>query len=309
MAKKEKIKKNNDNNADINIDKKVDINDKETKIYTKDNNKARVDEDVKIYKTESERKKDLENLKHTKNKTFFTAMGHAIDGVIRAFKTERNLRIDYIIGLFVLITSLFFDFTKTEFACLCLTIGFVIFAEMINSVCEYIVDLITDRYDDRAKAAKDIAAGGVLISSGVAVIVAYFLFADKIYNATTSVITSIFSSKLHVLFTIIFAVILLAVILKGMFSKGEKYSQAYPSARVALAFALTTYVYIITKSIFVGAVAFILSVMIAQIRIENTKIRPIYILISAILGILVVLIIYQIVLMGPNITGFISNLK
>ena len=36
-----------------------------------------------------------------KNKTFFSAMGHAVDGVIRAFKTERNLRIDYIIGLFV----------------------------------------------------------------------------------------------------------------------------------------------------------------------------------------------------------------
>ena len=134
-------------------------------------------------------------------------MGHAIDGVIRAFKTERNLRIDYIIGLFVLICSLFFDFTKTEFACLCLTIGFVIFAEMINSTVEYIVDLITDKYDDRAKAAKDIAAGGVLISSGVAVVVAYFLFADKIYNATTAVISSVLSSKLHVLFTITFAII------------------------------------------------------------------------------------------------------
>ena len=177
-------------------------------------------------KTEKEIKKEenLEKLKHTKNKTFMTALGHAMDGVIRAFKTERNLRIDYIIGLFVLIGSLFFDFTKTEFACLCLTIGFVIFSEMVNSAIEYVVDLVTDKYDDRAKAAKDIAAGGVLISSCVAVIVAYFLFVDKLSNATTAVITSVLSSKLHVLFTIIFAVILLAIILKGMFGKGEKVS-------------------------------------------------------------------------------------
>lgn len=98
-------------------------------------------------------------LKNVKNKTFYKALGHAFDGVIRAFKTERNLRIDYFIGALVLIASLFFDFTKTEFACICLTIGFVIFAEMINSVTEYIVDLVTDMYDDRAKAAKDIAAG------------------------------------------------------------------------------------------------------------------------------------------------------
>ena len=138
-----------------------------------------------------EEKNKVNELKQVKNKTFFTALGHAIDGVIKAFKTERNLRIDYLIGLLVFLASLFFDFTKTEFACLCLTIGFVIFAEMINSTVEYIVDLVTDRYDDRAKAAKDIAAGGVLIASGVAVVVAYFLFADKLYNATTAVISSI----------------------------------------------------------------------------------------------------------------------
>ena len=91
---------------------------------------------------EEAKQKRLDELKHTKNKTFFTAMRHALDGVIRAFKTERNLRIDYIIGLFVLLCSLFFDFSKTEFACLCLTIGFVIFAEMINSTVEYIEKIV-----------------------------------------------------------------------------------------------------------------------------------------------------------------------
>ena len=75
-----------------------------------------------------EEKNKVNELKQVKNKTFFTALGHAIDGVIKAFKTERNLRIDYLIGLLVFLASLFFDFTKTEFACLCLTIGFVIFA-------------------------------------------------------------------------------------------------------------------------------------------------------------------------------------
>ena len=281
---------------------------KETK---KANNKEDVENKPHETKTKKEelKEKRLEELKHTKNKTFFTAMHHALDGVIRAFKTERNLRIDYIIGLFVLICSLFFDFTKTEFACLCLTIGFVIFAEMINSTVEYIVDLITDKYDDRAKAAKDIAAGGVLISSIVAVVVAFFLFADKIGMATTSVLSTIFSSNIYILFTIIFAVILLVVILKGFFGKGSSsYSAVYPSARVALAFGLTTYVYIITKSFLVGGVALILSVIIAQIRVENTKTRAIYMIISAIIGILVVLIIYQMTLMGPQFSTLVHNL-
>lgn len=253
---------------------------------------------------EAIKKKHLENLKDIKNKNFFTAIGHAIDGVICAFKTERNLRIDYIIGLFVLITSLFFDFSKTEFACLCLTIGFVIFSEMINSTVEYVVDLITDKYDERAKAAKDIAAGGVFVSALVAVVVAYFLFVDKIYLAANTVLSTILNSKLYILFTIMFASIILVVILKGMFSRKKTFIVSYPSARVTLAFAMTTYVYIVTKSMFVGGVSFILSIIIAQIKIENEKNGLIYIVFSGLLGVLLVLIIYQIILIKP----FLVNL-
>lgn len=252
--------------------------------------------------------KNLEDLKQTKNKNFATSMGHALDGIIRAFKTERNLKIDFIIGLFVLIISLFFDFTKTEFACLCLTIGFVIFSEMINSTVEYVVDLVTDKYDDRAKAAKDIAAGGVLISACVAVIVGYFLFSDKFYNMTTKVIASVLDSKMHLLFIIIFATVLLIVILKGMFGKGDSYSNANPSARVALAFGLTTYLYLVTKSLFVTGVSFILSVLISQIKIESTKVKPVFIVISAIIGIVVVLIIYQMASMKTLILNFLQNI-
>lgn len=243
-----------------------------------------------------------------KNKSFATALGHAMDGVIRAFKTERNLRIDYIIGLIVLVASLFFDFTKTEFACICLTIGFVIFAEMINSTVEYIVDLITDKYDDRAKAAKDIAAGGVLIASCVSVVVAYFLFVDKISNASVAIISSILNSKLHILFTIVFAVVILTVILKGIFGKDEDYAHSGPSLRIALAFALTTYSYIITKSLLVCGMAFILSIIITSSRIKDKKNKIIYTILSASIGILLVLIIYQIVLMGPSIENLLYNL-
>lgn len=243
-----------------------------------------------------------------KNKTFGAALGHAIDGVIRAFKTERNLRIDYIIGLFVLITSLFFNFTKTEFACICLTIGFVIFAEMINSTVEYIVDLITDKYDDRAKAAKDIAAGGVLIASCVAVVVAYFLFVDKISNATVAIISSILSSKLHILFTIVFAVVILTIILKGMFGDEKDYAHSFPSLRIALAFALTTYSYIITNSLIVCGIAFILTTVITGLRAKEKKNKFLYILLSASIGVLLVLITYQIVLIGPSIENILVNL-
>lgn len=266
---------------------------------------------MKLTKEEKEEKKkeNLEVLKDVKNKNFFSAARHAIDGVICAFRSERNLRIDYLIGLFVLLISLFFEFSKTEFACLCLTIGFVIFAEMINSTVEYVVDLITDKYDERAKAAKDIAAGGVFVSALVAIIVAYFLFADKIYNATSNILTTVLDSKLYLFFTIVFAVVVLAIILKGMFAKdNEKYNKNFPSARVSIAFAITTYSFLITKSMLVGATSLILSLIISQIKVENERVRIPYIIFSALLGVLIVLIIYQLVLYKPEMQQILHSI-
>ncbi len=250
---------------------------------------------------EQKRNENIEKLKNVKNKNFFTALGHSIDGVIRAFKSERNLRIDYLIAICVLLSSIVLGFDKVEFVCLCLTIGFVIFSEMMNSVAEYIVDLVTDKYDDRAKAAKDIAAGGVLISSTISVIVAYFLFMDKLKGATTAVITSIMSSNAHIVFTIVFAIVLLIVILKGIFGNGESYAYSGPSVRIALAFGLSTYACIITKSFLIAIICGLLSLIILFMKVSNSKAKLINMIYSALLGIIVVLAIYQLILMGPGI--------
>lgn len=251
---------------------------------------------------------NLDN-KH-KNKTFFSATKNALNGIIHAFKTEKNLRIDYIIGALVLLVSLFFNFSKTELICLVITIGFVIFAEMINSTVEYIVNLVKTEYDLDAKAAKDIAAGGVLIASTIAVIVAYILFIDKIRYASMTLIESVLSSKAHMLVTILFIVVLLVVILKGALSKdkGNNYVKAFPSARVTISFTLATYLVIITRSWVVGMAAFVLSAMVSSIKRENDKTTMIQIILSALLGILLVLCIYQFTLLAPYISDITFKL-
>lgn len=251
---------------------------------------------------------NLDN-KH-KNKTFFSATKNALNGIIHAFKTEKNLRNDYIIGALVLFVSLFFDFTKTELICLVLTIGFVIFAEMINSTVEYIVNLVKTEYDLNAKAAKDIAAGGVLIASLISVIVAYLLFVDKIRQASTVLLTTVLSSKSHMLVTILFIVTILIVILKGVFSKDKdnNYVKAFPSARVTLSFALSTYLFVITKSLLVGGVALVLSIMVSSIKRENDKTTMMQIIFSALLGILLVISVYQLTFITPYLSNFTINL-
>lgn len=253
----------------------------------------------------NEANKNDENVdKVTKNKTWFSATKNALNGIIRAFKTERNLRIDYIIGVIVFLTSFFFDFTKAEFASLCLTIGFVIFAEMINSTVEYVVDLLTDKIDDRAKAAKDIAAGGVLIASIVAAINAYFLFITKIKDASFILIETILNSSTHLMVAILFVICILIVILKGIFSKSKNYVSGFPSARIVISYGLATYLLIITRNLLVGGVSFVLCFMISQLKRENDRISTWQVITSALIGVLLVIIVYQITLVTPYLKSF-----
>jgi len=67
-----------------------------------------------------------------------------------------------------------------ELLILALTIALVLTAEMINTAIEIVVDMFTKEYHPLAKAAKNVAAGAVLISALSAVIVGYLIFYDKI---------------------------------------------------------------------------------------------------------------------------------
>ena len=181
---------------------------------------------------------------------------------------------------------------------------------MINSTVEYIVNLITTEYNLNAKSAKDIAAGGVLIASIISVIVAYLLFIDKIRNASTALLSAVLSSKAHLFVTILFVVVLLTVILKGVFSKDKEhnYVKAFPSARVTVSFALATYLFIITKSLLVGGISFVLSIMVSSMKRENDDATFLQMLLSALIGILLVIAIYQLTFMIPFLKNFTINL-
>ena len=114
------------------------------------------------------------------------AFNVAIQGILYTFKYERNMKIHYFIAFLVLIISLRFDLSKLEMMILILSISLVIIAEMFNTAIENTVDLVTDKYHNLAKIAKDVAAGGVLISALNAVAVGYLIFYDKFSDLSKS---------------------------------------------------------------------------------------------------------------------------
>jgi len=115
-----------------------------------------------------------------KNKNFLEALKNSINGIILAFKTESNIKIDIVATIFVIIAAIIIKVNYIELLVLVLTIALVLFAEMFNSAIENVVDLITEEYNERAKIIKDISAGAVLITSIAAVVVASIIGINKI---------------------------------------------------------------------------------------------------------------------------------
>src|SRR3972149_1913300 len=100
----------------------------------------------------------------------------AIEGVIYAFKTQKHIRVHYIIAAAALFMSLFLKLPMAEFALFAVSVIMLLFAEMFNTAIEEAVNLIEDRHHMIAKNAKDVSAGAVLISSVAVGVMAYVIF-------------------------------------------------------------------------------------------------------------------------------------
>lgn len=111
-----------------------------------------------------------------KNKNFIDALKNALNGIMYAIKTQTNMKIQIFIGVCVLVLSFFLKLEIIDFLCVIFAVFLVIFAEMVNTAIETVVDLYTDQYHPKAKIAKDVGAGAVLIMSINSVIVACFMF-------------------------------------------------------------------------------------------------------------------------------------
>jgi len=99
------------------------------------------------------------------NKSLLSSFSYALEGVWHAIKSNRNLRIDFIIALVVVVLSLIFHTNPYEKGVLGITILLVICSEMINTSLEEMVNLITQEHRKEAKIAKVVAACIVLISA------------------------------------------------------------------------------------------------------------------------------------------------
>ena len=114
-----------------------------------------------------------------KNSNFLTSLKHALHGILTVIQEERNMKAHLCIAFLAIIISFFSKLSALEW-CILLCIFIVFLMEILNTVVENLVDLLVKKeYHIEAKKAKDIAAGGVLLSAGFTVIIAIIIILPK----------------------------------------------------------------------------------------------------------------------------------
>ena len=123
------------------------------------------------------------NKRKWKNRDVISSLEFALTGIFTAFKEEKNMRSHVLSAIAAIIAGLIFRISATEWLLLLLSIFLVIAFEIMNSAVENVVDLASDyHFSMRAKNAKDMAAGAVLVVSGFSVVTGLIIFVPKIWD-------------------------------------------------------------------------------------------------------------------------------
>ena len=152
-------------------------------------------------------------------------------------RTQRNMRIHFLVAAGVLIAALAFDVEKLELIALLIAICFVLVSEMINTAVEAAVDVASTSFDPMAKLAKDIAAGAVLISAVNAVAVGYLVFSGEVADRSSDFLDRLSDAPAQVTLIALVLTILLVIATKAFTGRGTPLRGGLPSGHAAVAFA------------------------------------------------------------------------
>ncbi|OUO19754.1 diacylglycerol kinase family protein [Collinsella sp. An307] len=108
--------------------------------------------------------------------TFLRSFRYALEGFRTAVTTGRNINVQICVGVAALIAGSVLKLDALSWILIILCIGLVLFAELVNTSIEAIVDLATQELHPLAKRAKDIAAASVFTLSVTSAIVGIIVF-------------------------------------------------------------------------------------------------------------------------------------
>jgi len=196
---------------------------------------------------------------------------YALEGIVAVVRTQRHMRFHFFSVVLVLLMGLLFRLDKREMLVLLFTISIVLIAEMFNSAIEATVDLVTEEYHPKAKFAKDIAAGAVLVATLNAVVVAWVLFMGDLRLEQIRLRMERAEPTLAVAVTIgiilIFVIVSLVKVLSTQ-GKVRLFHGGAMSGHAALGFFFALAIIVVSGDLLASVLALLLAALIAQSRVE-----------------------------------------
>ncbi|WP_448374464.1 diacylglycerol kinase family protein [Fervidobacterium sp.] len=107
---------------------------------------------------------------------------HAIEGIVESILSERNLRIHFAIGLFVIGATFFLPIKREDSLWVVFAVFFVIWSELINTIIEHLMNLYSREYHPVIKIIKDVSAGVVLWATLFSITVGIMVFGGMFFD-------------------------------------------------------------------------------------------------------------------------------
>ena len=239
----------------------------------------------------------MERVTRRRAQNLLESFNFALEGIIHVLRTQRNMRIHFLVAVIVLVAAVAIDVSRLELIALLLAIAFVFIAEMINSAIEQAIDVATTSFDPLAKLAKDIAAGAVLIATVNAVAIGYLVFSSEVADRSSHLLDRIRDAPAQITLVALVLTIIVVIATKAYTGRGTPLRGGLPSGHAAVAFAgwmAATYIISDSHQFLISSLTFIKALLVAQTRVESGAHSALEVAYGGALGALITLVVFQV---------------
>jgi len=198
---------------------------------------------------------------------FIDSVNCAIEGILYTVRTQKHMRWHFAAALVVLTAALMVRVSPVEFMLIALAVSFVLFAELLNTAIEVVVDMISPQFHPMAKIAKDVAAGAVLVAAFGTAILGYLVLSKYLFPLHRGVLAMVGTSSETGTVVSVILVLITVIILKSLTGRGTPLKGGVPSGHAAVAFSIATSISFNTQDPLVSLLCFILAVMVSHSRL------------------------------------------
>ena len=221
------------------------------------------------------------------------SFNYAIEGIVHALRTQRNMRIHMALAVSVAGGSLLLGVTRLQLVAVIFAISLVFVTELMNTAIEAAVDLSTDHYEPLAKVAKDVSAAAVLVAAVNALFVAYLVLFEPFSRLLQDGLDAVRFAAPDLTVITLGLVVFAVLIMKAFSREGTWLQGGWPSGHSALSFAAATIIGYVTGNASALALALFVAFLVVQSRVEAEIHSIAQSLVGALLGVIVTTAVFQ----------------